>query len=720
VGRIRVYELARQLGITSAALRAHLGEMGVEVSSASSSLDETTAATVRELLYQQPTQALEEEEQGLETISLAPSATVRDFAQALDTDVDNVLEELQRLGHPHLPNQILLASLARQLARGWGYRVVMEEEAPPPAPPPPLPPKPPSPAEETARGAPAPRVVVIERGREREKERIAERRLKPPPAAPPVVEIAEEEPVAAPVEEAPVRPAPWKPEAPPDAPPRPAVVTVMGHVDHGKTTLLDRIRRSNVTEQEAGGITQHIGAYQVEIEEREITFIDTPGHEAFTAIRARGAQVTDVAVLVVAADDGVMPQTLEAIDHARAAEVPIVVAINKIDRPEANVERARRQLAEAGLLAVELGGETEMIPICATDGTGVDSLLDTLLAMADLLELRAAVDRPAAGTIIESSLDRRRGPLATVLVQEGMLRVGDAVVAGLACGKVRMMSDERGRYLREAGPGTPVAVTGLSPVPQAGDVLRVVESEKVARQIAEEKRLAQREAHLRPLARASLQELYRQIEAGEVKELNLLLKADTQGSLDAIGKSLLSFQHPEVKVNLLHRAIGEITESDVLLAAASNGIILGFQVGVEALARQSAADEKVEIRLYQVIYDVIDDVRQALVGLLPVQKEEVVLGQAEVRALFRSSRMGTVAGCAVVSGRMVRGAQVRVRREGDVIFTGTLDSLRHVKEDVQEMAAGTECGIALFSFSDFRVGDLIEAFEVQEVRRKVL
>jgi len=713
VGKIRVYELARELGIASAALRAQLQEMGVELSSASSSLDETTAATVRELLSQHPSAPVEEaEDTGLEAITLSPSATVRDFAQALDTDVDNVLEEFQRLGHPHLPNQILQPNLARQVARGWGYRLVIEEKPPPPPPAPPPAPKKAVPS--------APRIVIIEN----ESERIAERRLRPPPpsrpAVAPTVQVEEAPPPVEEEEVEPEAPAIWRPEVPPGAPLRPPVVTVMGHVDHGKTTLLDHIRKSKVTAEEAGGITQHIGAYQVEVGERKITFLDTPGHEAFTAIRARGAQVTDIAVIVVAADDGVMPQTLEAIDHARAAGVPIVVAINKIDRPQANIDRVRRQLSENGLTPVDFGGETEVIPICALDGTGVDALLDTVLAMADLREFRAAVDRPAAGTIVESLLDRRKGPLATVIVQEGILKVGDALVAGLACGKVRMMADARGRSVREALPSSPASISGLSPMPQAGDIFQVVENEKIARQIAEVRRLARRDVGLRPTARISLQDLYEQIQAGEVEELNIVLKADAQGSLDAIGKSLLSFQHPEVKVNLLHRAIGEVSESDVLLAAASNGLIIGFQVGVDPLARRNAADEKVEIRLYQVIYDVLDDVRQALIGLLPVQKEEVVLGQAEVRALFRASQVGMVAGCAVQSGKIAKGVQARVRRNGQVIFTGTLFSLRHVKEDVEEMAAGTECGIAIADFNDFRVGDTIEAFEEREIRRQVL
>jgi translation initiation factor IF-2 len=723
LGKIRVYELAKELGITSAELRAHLTEMGVEVLSASSSLEDATADAVRELIKQQAPAAPDADDEGLETVTLPPSATVRDFAQALDTEAENVIEELERLGQTFLPNQIITPDLAQQVARSWGYKIIIEKkEEKPPTPPPPTPGKkaPAEPAVETAPGAT--RIVVIERGRESEKERIAERRLRaaPPPRVP-IAVLAEPEPEPEPEEEvAPLPAVIWRPQPPADAPLRPPVVTVMGHVDHGKTTLLDYIRKSKVTASEAGGITQHLGAYQVEVGGKKITFIDTPGHEAFTAIRARGAQVTDIAILVVGADDGVKPQTLEAIDHARAAEVPIIVAINKIDRAEANVDRVRRQLMSSELLAVELGGEVEMIPICALDGTGVDALLDTVLALADLKELKGDVDCPAAGTIIESSLDRRQGPMATVIVQEGTLRTGNALVAGLSCGKIRTMTDALGKPLREAGPSTPVKIIGLAPVPQAGDIFQVVKDEKIARQIAETRRLSDREVSMRLSARPSLKELYKQIQAGEVKDLNLIVKADTQGSLDAISKSLTALQHPEVKVQILHSAVGEISESDVLLAAASNGLIVGFHVGAEAAAKRSAKDEKVEVQLYEIIYNLIDDVRQALVGLLPVQLEEVVLGEALVKALFRSSRLGAVAGCLVTSGKMVRAAQARLRRNGNLVFTGVIESLRHVKDDVKEVTLGTECGIILRGFEDYQVGDIIEAFEIQEVRRQTL
>jgi len=725
LGKIRVYELAKELGITSTELRAHLAEMGVEVVSASSSLEDATADAVRELIKQQaPAAPAPEDDEGLEVVTLPPSATVKDFALALDTEAENVIEELDRLGQTFLPNQIITPDLAHQVARGWGYKIIIEKkEEKPPAPPAAPAAGKKAPAEPPAETAPAAtRIVVIERERESEKERIAERRLKaaPPPRVP-VIALEEPEPEPEPeVEEVPLPAVIWRPEPSPDAPLRPPVVTVMGHVDHGKTTLLDYIRKSKVTASEAGGITQHLGAYQVEVGGKKITFIDTPGHEAFTAIRARGAQVTDIAILVVGADDGVKPQTLEAIDHARAAAVPIIVAINKIDRAEANVDRVRRQLMSSDLLAAELGGEVEMIPICALDGTGVDALLDVVLALADLKELKGSVDRPAAGTIIESSLDRRQGPMATVIVQEGVLKTGQALVAGLSCGKVRTMTDALGKPLREAGPSTPVKIIGLNPVPQAGDIFQAVKDEKIARQIAEQRRLADREVSMRLSARPSLKELYRQIQAGEVKDLNLVVKADTQGSLDAISKSLTALQHPEVKVSILHSAVGEITESDVLLAAASNGLIVGFHVGAEAAARRSAKDEKVEIQLYEIIYHLIDDVRQALVGLLPVQLEEVILGEALVKALFRSSRLGAVAGCLVTSGKMLRGAQARIHRGGNVVFTGTLESLRHVKDDVKEISTGTECGVILHDFEDYQVGDVIEAFEIQEVRRQTL
>ena len=490
--------------------------------------------------------------------------------------------------------------------------------------------------------------------------------------------------------------------------PRPPVVTVLGHVDHGKTTLLDTIRHTNVAAGEFGGITQHIGAYQVERGGRRITFIDTPGHEAFTALRARGAQVTDIAVLVVAADDGVMPQTVEAINHAKAAQVPIVVAINKVDLPQANPERVKQQLAELGLVPEEWGGDVVMVPVSARTGQGIEDLLEMLLLVAELHDLRADPHKPARGTVLEARLDRGRGPVATVLVQEGTLRVGDAVVVGEVYGKVRAMTDDRGQRLTEAGPSTPVEVVGLSDVPTAGDLLEVVPDERRAKAIAEERRERRRAAELTQARKGSLEELV------EVRELRLVVKADVHGSLEAITGALQRLQTEEVKVNVLHAAVGAVTESDVMLAAASRAVVLGFNVRPDPAARKLAEQEGVDVRLYRIIYEALDDVQALLKGLAAPKLTEVVLGRAEVRRIFHISRVGTVAGCYVVEGRIPRSAQVRLVRDGAVVYDGRLASLRRFKDDVREVAAGFECGMALENFQDIKEGDVIEAYAVQE------
>jgi translation initiation factor IF-2 len=490
--------------------------------------------------------------------------------------------------------------------------------------------------------------------------------------------------------------------------PRPPVVTVLGHVDHGKTTLLDAIRQTNVAAGEFGGITQHIGAYQVERGGRRITFIDTPGHEAFTALRARGAQVTDIAVLVVAADDGVMPQTVEAINHAKAAGVPIVVAINKVDLPEANPERVKQQLAELGLVPEEWGGDVVMVPVSARTGQGLDELLEMILLVADLHDLRADPHKPARGTVLEARLDRGRGPVATVLVQEGTLRVGDAVVVGEVYGKVRAMTDDRGQRVRDAGPSTPVEVVGLSDVPTAGDLLEVVADERRAKALAEERRERRRAAELTQARKGSLEELV------EVRELRLVVKADVHGSLEAILGAVERLQTEEVKINVLHAGVGAVTESDVMLAAASRAVVLGFNVRPDPAARRLADQEGVDIRLYRIIYEALDDVRDLVRGLTAPKVAEVVLGRAEVRRTFHISRVGTVAGCYVVEGRIPRSAQVRLVRDGAVVYEGRLASLRRFKDDVREVAAGFECGMVLENFHDVKEGDVIEAYALQE------
>ena len=523
---------------------------------------------------------------------------------------------------------------------------------------------------------------------------------------------------------APSRPRP-KPKASGPGPYiRPPVVTVLGHVDHGKTSLLDAIRHTNVTASEFGGITQHIGAYQVthkdksSKEEKVITFIDTPGHEAFTAMRARGAQVTDIAVLVVAADDGVMPQTIEAIDHARAAGVPIIVALNKMDRPEANPDRVKQQLAEHGLMPEDWGGDTMVVPVSAITGMGLEDLLESILLQAEMLELTADPSLPARGAVIESRVERGRGAVATVLVQEGTLRIGDAVVVGSTYGKIKAMMDDRGDRLQKAGPSTPVEVLGLEAVPNAGDTLEVVSDEKTARQIAEERQEQEREKRLREQRPRTLQDLYNQMQRGETRELRVVLRCDVDGSAEAIRQKLeaLGQESEEVTVRVLQSSVGAVGESDVMLAAASDAVVIAFNVNVDRAAREAAEREHVEIRRYNIIYELLDDVRKALSGLLEPEVREEVLGHAEVRALFRTPR-GVVAGCYVQDGKIQRNTSARVLRDGQEVWKGQIASLRHFKEDVREMAAGFECGIQLDGFDDVREGDVIECFTVSEVAR---
>jgi translation initiation factor IF-2 len=495
--------------------------------------------------------------------------------------------------------------------------------------------------------------------------------------------------------------------------PRPPIVVVMGHVDHGKTTLLDAIRKTNVAQREKGGITQHIGASVVQLPDgRKITFLDTPGHEAFTSLRARGAQVTDIAVLVVAADDGVMPQTVEAINHAKAFNVPIIVAVNKIDKPGADPQRVRRELSELGLIPEEWGGDTIFVDVSAKTGQNVESLLEYILLMAELLELKARVEGPAKGTVIESKLDKQKGPTATLLVQEGTLRVGDPVVAGTTYGKIRAMFDDKGRKLNSAGPSTPVEVLGFEELPIAGDTFMVVEDEKKARQIAEIRK--QKKEQQEKLSKGlMLEEVFKKIEEGELKELKLILKTDTVGSLEALKKALTELSTPEVSVRILHGAVGGITENDVMLAKASQAIIIGFNTRPDLKAKETAEREKVDIKLYSIIYEAIEDVKNALRGMLkPVQKE-VVLGSAEVRATFKIKGVGTVAGCYVLDGKMVRNANARLIRNGVVIYTGKIEGLKRFKEDVQEVARGFECGIKLKDYNDVKVGDVIECYEVR-------
>jgi translation initiation factor IF-2 len=494
---------------------------------------------------------------------------------------------------------------------------------------------------------------------------------------------------------------------------RPPVVTVMGHVDHGKTLLLDAIRSTNVVAQEAGGITQHIGAYQVEKNSHRITFLDTPGHAAFTAMRARGAEVTDVAIIVVAADDGVMPQTTEAISHARAANVPIIVALNKIDKPDANPDRVKVQLSEAGLNLVEWGGDIELVPVSAKTGTGVDDLLTTILLTSEILNVRANPDKPATGTVIEAKMDRSRGPMATIIVQAGTLKLGDVVVAGSAFGKVRALFDDRAKAMKQVKPGTPVALLGLNEVPEAGDKVQVLPDEKVARMVALT-RARQKRADTLDGSRITSADILSRISAGELKHLNVILKADAQGSIEAIRHALSELNNETVQVDVIHDATGAVTESDVLLAAASDALIVGFHVRPDPAARRAAEVDNVDIRYYDIIYKLIEDIETSMSGMLDPVYQEAVLGHAEVRATFKAGRV-VIAGCYVTDGVIRRNAEARVLRRGEVVTTGRITSLKRFREDAREVTSGYECGIVIEGFNDTEEGDVIEAFGQERV-----
>ena len=495
--------------------------------------------------------------------------------------------------------------------------------------------------------------------------------------------------------------------------PRPPVITVMGHVDHGKTSLLDAIRKTNVTSREAGGITQHIGAYKVNYQGKQIVFLDTPGHEAFTAMRARGAQVTDVAILVVAADDGVMPQTIEAINHAKAAKVPIIVAINKIDRPGANPDHVKQQLAEHELIPEDWGGDTIMVPVSAHQKTGISDLLEMILLVAEMQELKANPNLPAHGTIIEAQLDKGRGPVATVLVQRGTLHIGDTIIAGTSYGKVRAMINDRGEKVKKALPSTPVEVLGLNDVPAAGDILDSTD-EKTARGVAEKRIAKKKEEEIKLNSKVSLDDLFQRIKEGEIKELNIVVKADVQGTIEALKASLEKIKNDEVKVAVVHAGVGAITESDVMLASAANALIIGFNVRPDANARKAAETEKVDVRTYRVIYDAINDVEAAIKGMLAPKFKEVIQGRVEIRQMITISKL-KIAGCYVVEGKVTNSSKVRVVRDGIVVHEGVIESLRRFKDDVKEVAQGFECGITLEKFSDLKEGDIFEVYDMEEI-----
>ena len=502
-----------------------------------------------------------------------------------------------------------------------------------------------------------------------------------------------------------------------DLVPRAPVVVVMGHVDHGKTSLLDTIRNTSVASGEAGGITQHIGAYQVQVNGRSITFLDTPGHEAFTSMRARGAMITDIAILVVAADDGIMPQTVESINHAKAANIPIVVAINKIDKPDANPDRVRQQLTEYGLVDEEWGGDTICCPISAKKNIGIDKLLEMVLLTAEMAELKANPNRAGQGTVIEARLDKGRGPVATLLVQNGTLKQGDVIIAGTAVGRVRTMTDFKGKRLSEAGPSVPVEIAGLSEAPSAGSPFFAVADERMARELVEQRKAEERLKAAAPVQKVSLENLFDQIQAGERKELALIVKADVQGSVEAVRASLEKLSNEEVNVRVIHGGVGAINESDVMLAASSNAIIVGFNVRPDAAARESAARQNVDMRMYRVIYDAIDEIESAMKGMLAPKFREVVLGHAEVRQTYKVSGVGTVAGCYVQDGKLLRSCSVRVVRDGIVIHEGALGSLQRFKDSVKEVTQNYECGLTVEKYNDLKEGDVIEAYTMEEIPR---
>ena len=495
---------------------------------------------------------------------------------------------------------------------------------------------------------------------------------------------------------------------------RPPIVTVMGHVDHGKTSLLDKIRSANVADGEAGGITQHIGAYSVDLRGNKITFIDTPGHAAFTAMRARGAQVTDIAIIVVAADDGIMPQTIEAINHAKAANVTIIIAANKIDKPHVDLDRVRQQLSEHEILVEEWGGDIMMVPVSAKTGQGIDKLLESVLLIAEMAELKANPDRKARGTVIEAKLDKGKGPLATVLVQNGTLRTGDNVVAGTVVGRIRAMINEKGNMVKEAGPSTAVSVLGLEDVPNAGDAIFAVDEEKLSKSVAQERKNREREDMIRRQQKITLDDLFSKISDGELKNLNLIIKADVQGSAEAVKQSLLELSNEEVKVNVLHAAVGAINETDVTLAESSNAIIIGFNVRPDAKAKVQAERSHIDVKLYRIIYDAIDDVKKAMKGMLAPKFSDVYTGKAEVRDTFKISGVGTVAGCYVTDGKVVRNAKLRIYRNDVMICEGNVKQLKRFKDEVKEVNQGYECGISIEGFNDIKVGDFIESYIVEE------
>lgn len=673
LGKIRVYELSKELGISSKDLIKHLIDLGIDVKNHMSTLENTEVEMIRDL-FNVSKQNIDMEEDGsknkghdnyknklnkgtdmkkgsnvqkaVKTIKIPSSISIKELSELLGIKVNDILKFLLSHGISSNINSNVDFETATMIGAKYNIEVILEEQQ------------------------------DIES-----------------------IYLTEE------------------PDREDQMEPRPPIVTVMGHVDHGKTTLLDAIRKTNVTSSEAGGITQHIGAYTVELNNRKIVFIDTPGHEAFTAMRARGAQITDIVILVVAADDGVMPQTIEAINHAKAANVPIIVAVNKIDKPNANAERVKQELSEYGLIPEEWGGDTIFVPVSALRKQGINELLEMILLLSDLLELKANPNKRASGVVIESRLDKGMGSVATVLVQSGTLKVGDIVISGTSFGRVRALIDDKGRRVKKATPSIPVSVLGLSEVPNVGDKFYVVPDEKIAKAISDYRKDRLRQQQYNNINKLSFDQLFNQIQEGKIKNFNIILKGDVQGSLEAIKQSLLRLSNDEVHLNIIHDGVGAISETDVMLASASNAIIIGFNVAADAKARTLATKEKVEIRIYRVIYDLLDDIGAAIKGMLAPKVEEIILGRAEVRQVFKVPGAGMIAGSYVLEGKVTRNAQVRIIRNGTIINDDRISSLKRFKDDVREVAQGYECGIGLERFNDIKVGDILEIYAFEEIPR---
>ncbi|MGM0470682.1 MAG: translation initiation factor IF-2 [Bacillota bacterium] len=653
MGKMRVYKLAQDLELSSSEVIDILNDLGVDVSSHMSTVEDDVAdLVVDEVLGTDEAEETNktEVEDDENVIEVEDTLTVKELADKLEIEPNALMQKLINLGIMATINQELDEDTIEAVMEEYGYQA---------------------------------KFTAAE-----EDDEVSFNNL--------VQDIDDN---------------------PKDLEERAPVVTVMGHVDHGKTTLLDGIRKANVTDSEAGGITQHIGAYQVELDGEKITFLDTPGHEAFTSLRARGAQVTDVAILIVAADDGVMPQTVEAINHAQAADVPIIVAINKVDKHNAQPEKVKQELTEYQLVPEEWGGDTICVPISALKQENIDELLEMILLVSEMEELKANPDRPANGIVVEAELDKGRGSVATVLIKNGTLKIGDPIVAGLSYGTVRAMIDEQGERIEEAGPSTPVEVLGFNSVPQAGDLLQVLESEQEVRKLAEERQDDKREQDLSQSQTVTLDDLYEQIQQGEIKDLNLIIKGDVQGSVEAVKEALVDLSTDEVQVNVVHSGVGAIREADIMLASASNAIVIGFNVRPDNNARQAAEEEQIDVRTYRVIYKAIDDVKSAMEGLLDPEYKEIVLGRVEVRDTFSVPKVGTIAGAYVADGKVNRNAKARLLRDNVVIFEGEIASLKRFQDDVREVSEGYECGIGLENFNDVKVGDVIEVYDYEEIQR---